>query len=339
MRNALFFDIDGTLLSDVTGKIPDSALDALKKTIELGNLTFINTGRCYCSVPMELKRAPFSGYLCGCGTYIMLGDEVMFSRIIPHKRGREIIRVLQENHAEPILEATDDCYFSKRITRFEGIEHTRRYFAPMGLGIETYIEQDRFDYDKFVFYYDQKTNLAAIKANLGKDMDLIDRQNGFFEVVPKGFSKASGIAYILEHMNIPMENAYVFGDSSNDLPMFQYVKHAVAMGVHSNVLEPYAEFVTKTVEEDGIAFAMKHYGLGVDFVCIHTEYSIMKRTKWASYIIPTISAGLKKHGSTGCGTAGFRTVKWKNRASSFRCLELKQLIVRWSILMILWISK
>ena len=241
MRNALFFDIDGTLLSDVTGKIPDSALDALKKTIELGNLTFINTGRCYCSVPMELKRAPFSGYLCGCGTYIMLGDEVMFSRIIPHKRGREIIRVLQENHAEPILEATDDCYFSKRITRFEGIEHTRRYFAPMGLGIETYIEQDRFDYDKFVFYYDQKTNLAAIKA--------------------KGFSKASGIAYILEHMNIPMENAYVFGDSSNDLPMFQYVKHAVAMGIHSNVLEPYAEFVTKTVEEDGIAFAIKHYGL------------------------------------------------------------------------------
>ena len=138
---------------------------------------------------MELKRAPFSGYLCGCGTYIMLGDEVMFSRIIPHKRGREIIRVLQENHAEPILEATDDCYFSKRITRFEGIEHTRRYFAPMGLGIETYIEQDRFDYDKFVFYYDQKTNLAAIKANLGKDMDLIDRQNGFFRSCSKRLFK------------------------------------------------------------------------------------------------------------------------------------------------------
>ena len=45
------------------------------------------------------------------------------------------------------------------------------------------------------------------------------------------------------------------------LPEIKNVKHAVAMGVHSNVLEPYAEFVTKTVEEDGIAFAMKHYGL------------------------------------------------------------------------------
>ena len=35
-----------------------------------------------------------------------------------------------------------------------------------------------------------------------------------------------------------------------------------AMGRHDSVLDPYAEFVTrKTVENDGIAYAMKHYGL------------------------------------------------------------------------------
>ena len=39
---ALFFDIDGTLLSEITKEIPQSALDALKKTAEKGNLTFIN---------------------------------------------------------------------------------------------------------------------------------------------------------------------------------------------------------------------------------------------------------------------------------------------------------
>lgn len=37
--------------------------------------------------------------------------------------------------------------------------------------------------------------------------------------------------------------------------------HAIAMGAHDQVLEPYTEFVTKTVEEDGIAYAMKKYGL------------------------------------------------------------------------------
>ena len=67
---ALFFDIDGTLLSEITKEIPQSALDALKKTAEKGNLTFINTGRTWSELPEELKKLPFSGFLCGCGTYL-----------------------------------------------------------------------------------------------------------------------------------------------------------------------------------------------------------------------------------------------------------------------------
>ena len=54
---ALFFDIDGTLLSEITKEIPQSALDALKKTAEKGNLTFINTGRTWSELPEELKKA------------------------------------------------------------------------------------------------------------------------------------------------------------------------------------------------------------------------------------------------------------------------------------------
>ena len=47
----------------------------------------------------------------------------------------------------------------------------------------------------------------------------------------------------------------------NDLSMFEYAVHTVAMGKHAPGLAPYTEFVTKTVEEGGIAWAMKHYGL------------------------------------------------------------------------------
>ncbi len=62
-------------------------------------------------------------------------------------------------------------------------------------------------------------------------MDLIDRQNGFFEVVPKRLSKASGIVIFLEHMNIPMENVWcVRGTAATIFRMFQY-KHAVAMAL------------------------------------------------------------------------------------------------------------
>ena len=79
------------------------------------------------------------------------------------------------------------------------------------------------------------------------------------------------------------------------------------MGVHSNVLEPYVGICNENGRRG--RHCICHETLWANlirggFVCIHTEYSIMKRTKWASYIIPTISAGLKKHGSTGCGTDG-----------------------------------
>ena len=43
--------------------------------------------------------------------------------------------------------------------------------------------------------------------------------------------------------------------------MFEYAVHMVVMGKHAPGLAPYTEFVTKTVEEGGIAWAMKHYGL------------------------------------------------------------------------------
>ena len=93
------------------------------------------------------------------------------------------------------------------------------------------------------------------------ELEALDRGSHTYEVIQKGYTKATACRFIMEKFGINPKNAYVFGDSSNDLAMFQFVEHAVAMGNHDPVLDPYAEFVTKTVEEDGIAFAMEHYGL------------------------------------------------------------------------------
>ena len=79
--------------------------------------------------------------------------------------------------------------------------------------------------------------------------------------IPRGHSKATAIDLVLKHYGISKEDAYVFGDSSNDLSMFQYAVNCIAMGDHSPVLEPYISFVTKTVEDDGIAYAMKELGI------------------------------------------------------------------------------
>ena len=74
-KSVLFFDIDGTLLSEKTGKIPESAVQALHEAQRRGHMLFINTGRTKCSVPDEIRRYPFDGFLCGCGTGIYCHGE------------------------------------------------------------------------------------------------------------------------------------------------------------------------------------------------------------------------------------------------------------------------
>ena len=43
--------------------------------------------------------------------------------------------------------------------------------------------------------------------------------------------------------------------------MMEYTSHAIVMGHHDPILDPCAQIVTKTVEEDGIQYAMKELGL------------------------------------------------------------------------------
>lgn len=77
----------------------------------------------------------------------------------------------------------------------------------------------------------------------------------------KGYSKGTIIEYILKYFGLGRERSYVFGDSSNDLAMFQYGAHGIAMGKHDKVLDPWTEYVAPRVEEEGIWQAMKHLGL------------------------------------------------------------------------------
>lgn len=61
----------------------------------------------------------------------------------------------------------------------------------------------------------------------------------------RGIPKEPACEQVLKLLGIPKERAYVFGDSSNDLDMFRFADHAVAMGKHAEVLEPYTEFCDK----------------------------------------------------------------------------------------------
>ncbi len=260
-KSVLFFDIDGTLLSEKTKVIPESAIRALDTAKKAGHLLFINTGRTVCSIPAELRRFPFDGYLCGCGTHLFFHDEELLAHSLPKERGRAIIDKLFECNLGGIAEGPEDVYFPSRISRFDPLESSRRYFRERGMGIECPIERNEFIYDKLFVYADEKSDLKKFLDFIDEDMEAMDRGENAYEVIQKGYSKATACEFMLDRLGMTKDQAYVFGDSSNDLAMFEFAVHAVAMGVHDRILDPYTEFVTKAVEEDGIAYAMEHYGL------------------------------------------------------------------------------
>lgn len=159
------------------------------------------------------------------------------------------------------MEGTKDIFFPEQKSRFQQLEQGRIHFGELGLGKKQYIESGNYDYDKLFLYEDEMTDKASFVKYIASELELIDRGVGMYEAVQSQFSKATACDFILKKFGLPKEQAYVFGDSMNDLSMFEYAKHTIAMGDHAKGLEPYTEFVTKRVEDDGIAYAMKHYGL------------------------------------------------------------------------------
>ena len=260
-RSILFFDIDGTLLSDTTGKIPDSALRALTEAKKNGHLLFINTGRTIRALPKELYRFDFDGYLCGCGSYLLFHDEILLESHIEESVGRKYIDWMWECGLDGVLEGTDDLYFPKRTSRFTQLEQGRIYVGELGLGKKKYIEEGGFVYDKIFVYADENSEKERFFRLIQDDFTVIDRGENTYELAQKAFSKATACEYMIQKFGLKKEDAYVFGDSMNDLSMFEYADHTIAMGKHAPGLKPYTEFVTKTVEDGGIAWAMKHYGL------------------------------------------------------------------------------
>ncbi|MCI8659344.1 MAG: HAD family phosphatase [Lachnospiraceae bacterium] len=260
-RKALFFDIDGTLLSEITHRVPVSAKEALKEARKRGHLIFINSGRTFCLTKEILGMVEADGCLCGCGTYIEAGGNILYHHQIPLERGNRIKKDIVAYGLDGVLESMESCCMQKHVSRMPKAEHLKRTVKSSGILASYGWENDQYVYDKFCVMADEESDRKGFFKSLEPDIQVIDRGEDFYECVPRDHSKATAIQFVLKHYGIPLESAYVFGDSTNDLSMFEYATHTILMGKHDSELEPYAEFITKTVEEDGIAFAMKRLGI------------------------------------------------------------------------------
>ncbi|MCX4628220.1 MULTISPECIES: Cof-type HAD-IIB family hydrolase [unclassified Streptomyces] len=77
------------------------------------------------------------------------------------------------------------------------------------------------------------------------------------ELQPPGVSKASGLALAAELLGVGPSSTIAFGDMPNDIPMFAWAAHGVAMANAHRELMAVADELTLSNEQDGIAVVLE----------------------------------------------------------------------------------
>lgn len=261
-RKLLFFDIDGTLIPAIDAPVPESTKKALKLAQEAGHYIFINTGRPKSIVPKRLFEIGFDGYLCGCGSYAIVKDQVLLDQRFEKERCRELFLQAKEMGIPVILEGNEHCYIDQEEMSKSPIYQTELVLMNEFPGvILDACSCDEIEFSKFCCIVDSKEKLEEFMAPFSDYFDSLERGNCFYEVVPKGLSKATAIDTVLRYLNQSLEDCYAFGDSSNDVPMLRHAPNSIAMGNSDDEALKTATYITTPIKRDGIYLAMKHFGL------------------------------------------------------------------------------
>ena len=243
MTKALFFDIDGTLVSFETHRIPSSTIEALEAAHAKGLKIFIATGRPKAIINnlSELQdRNLIDGYIA------IPQEEVKAMAAFCEKKGVPCIFV--EEHNISVCQPNE---MVKKI--FYEFLHVN--VIPT-VSFEEASNKEVIQMTPFITEEEEKEVLPSIPTcEIGRWYP------AFADVTAKGDTKQKGIDEIIRHFGIKLEETMSFGDGGNDISMLRHAAIGVAMGQAKEDVKAAADYVTAPIDEDGISKAMKHFGI------------------------------------------------------------------------------
>ena len=238
MIKAAFFDIDGTLLSFKTHRIPASAQQVLDSFHEQGIACVIATGRPTYQMPDWLFELGWDAYITLSGQHCFDAEGVYRSCPIDPDDVAVIVDQVAQGRYDSLCMQGENSFVNRLSERVvtagnnAGIVYHEEPF-------ERAFDAPVYQFCAFVDPADEHI-VTDIPANGGKDL---------------------GVAATLERLGIDASEAIAFGDGENDLSMFAAVGTSVAMGNAQDTVKAVATYVTTAVDDDGIYNAAKHFGL------------------------------------------------------------------------------
>ena len=252
----VFFDIDDTLRNSKTGFIPTSIPTVFQQLREKGILTGIATGRGIFGVVPEIRELKPDFFVTLNGAYIEdKKGNVIDSNKISKDKVETYIAWTKEVGIDYGLVAS---HTAKLSTRTELIsEAIDPIYPELDVDPDFYEKEDIYQ----MWTFEERGDDLILPDTLASTLRMVRWHEHSSDVVPISGSKAAGVAKVVEHLGLKPENVMVFGDGLNDLELFDYAGVSIAMEISHEKIKEKADYITKTLEEDGIFDALEGFSM------------------------------------------------------------------------------
>ena len=274
-------DMDGTLFNDKL-EITEENQRAIRAAIESGTHVIISTGRPYVALPIEKLTDLGIRYVItsnGGGVYRIPEKECVYSSCMPPEVIVPIIRHLQTKDIQydafisgNRYRESDRQHLVERMTQFP--EATRQMVKTNATFVDdlaTFIEERGLDVEKMTInfyplpdgtYKDRDDVWSYLSAN----PQITALCGGYMNVeyTMAGTTKAMGLRFLADMLDVPMECTMACGDTQNDADIMQAAAIGVAMGNASDDIKAIADFVTKSNNDSGVAYAIDKFVFGAE---------------------------------------------------------------------------
>lgn len=253
---AVFFDIDGTLVSFASHGVPDSARRAIERLRARGVKVFIATGRLlrHTEVVSDIE---VDGYVTVNGSYCVTSDgHTIFERSFPPETLDRVFALEEKYGFQAAVMTHEDIYIDRmsgRVATIAEMIHITPQVADLRHIAAT---QPVLQMCPYVGEDLERVIMPEIPECVGTRWI-----ETFMDINMRGTDKSVGARKVMEFYGLTMGEAMAFGDGGNDLPIVRDVAVGVAMGNACDELKSAADYVTADVDHDGVMLALEHYGL------------------------------------------------------------------------------